>query len=98
MGEFVATGAIAKRCKSPAPIAFDQGGIKLQGLSELVEIVNLALPGDRPDCSWGLVWKVPPLGSGLPKGQFPEYFVDGVAVPATSIPAETGLTTATFTS
>jgi hypothetical protein len=98
MAEFVATGAIANRFESPAPIAFDQGGIKLQGLSELVEIVNLALPGDRPDCSWGLVWKVPPLGSGLPKGQFPEYFVDGVAVPPTSIPAETGLTTATFTS
>jgi hypothetical protein len=98
MTEFVPTGAIANRFVSPAPIAFDQGGIKLQGLSELVEIVNLALPGDRPDCSWGLVWKVPPRGSGLPKGQFPEYFVDGVAVPATSIPAETGLTTATFTS
>jgi hypothetical protein len=96
-GQFAAKGAIENRFNSPAPVAFDQGGIKLQGVSELVEITNLAILGDRPDCSWGLVWKVPPRGSGFLTGQFPEYFVDGVAAPASSIPAETGLATATFT-
>jgi hypothetical protein len=96
-GQFAAQGAIENRLQKGAPIAFDQGGNKLQGISDLVEITNLAILGDRTDCSWGLVWKVPPRGSGFLTGQFPEYFVDGVAAPASSIPAETGLATATFT-
>jgi hypothetical protein len=102
-GQFAATGAIANRFKSPAPIAFNQGAIK--GFSDLVEIINLASRGDRPDCSWGLVWKVPPPGSDFfkdapgqtLKGHFPEYFVNGVAAPASKVPEETGLKTATFT-
>jgi hypothetical protein len=96
-GQFAATGAIANRFQpSEKPIYLNQGDNELRGVSDLVEIINLASVGDRPDCSWGLVWKVPPPGSGLPKGQFPEYFVNGVAAPATSIPPETGLATAKF--
>ena len=41
---------------------------------------------------------VPPdgEGSGLSKGQLPEYFVDGKATWVSKIPKETGLATATF--
>jgi len=93
-GAFGAAGAAANRFEKAVTVDFDQQGEKLRGVSDLVEISNL---GGNTSCSWGLVWREPPAGSGLLKGQFPEYFVDNVATPASSIPAETGLSAATFT-
>jgi hypothetical protein len=94
-GAFADKGTIANNFQSAAPIGFDQEGNTLRRISDLVEVVNL---GDKNNksCSWGLRWKEPPSGSGFLKGQFPEYFVDGVAVPASSIPPATGLAAATF--
>jgi hypothetical protein len=93
-GAFAATGAIANRFQSAVPIEFEQGANKLRGVSDLVEIIDL---GGNTSCSWGLVWKEPRADSDFLKGQFPEYFVNGVAAPASWIPAATGLATATFT-
>ena len=98
-GEFAATGAKANSFEKAVDIKFDspegfaENGKVLEGISNLVEVINL---GDSNTCSWGILWKEPPEGSGLSKGQLPEYFVDGKATWVSKIPKETGLATATF--
>lgn len=90
-GEFAATGAKAK-FREAAAIDFKQEGKELNGISDLVEVVNL---GDSNTCSWGLLWNEPKR-TGLSNGQFPEYFVNGEAKAASDVPQETGLATAIF--
>jgi hypothetical protein len=63
------------RLDGPGP--FGKTRIDLKGISDLVEITYL---GDGKTCAWGLLWKEPPAGSGFRKGEFPEYFEDGLAV------------------
>ena len=96
-GQFTAQGAIENRLHKGAPIAFDQGGNKLQGISDLVEITNLAILEIVLTVLGDLFGRYHREIRVSLRGQFPEYFVDGVAAPASSIPAETGLATATFT-
>ena len=39
-----------------SPEGFDEKGKVLEGISDLVEVINL---GDSNTCSWGLRWKEP---------------------------------------
>jgi hypothetical protein len=91
-GEFAATGAKANEFSEAASIDFKQGGKKLEGISDLVEVINL---GDSSTCSWGLIWNEPKV-AGLSKGQFPEYFKNGKAIGVFDVPQETGLASETF--
>jgi hypothetical protein len=84
-GAFGDKGAIANKFDTPDPVDFKApfvGGTPLRGISDLVEVINLS---DSKSCSWGLWWKAPPK-SEFVKGQLPQYFVGGNAVPNSMVP------------
>jgi hypothetical protein len=95
--EFQARGAKASAFKSAGSVEFDspkgfieiKEGLKLTGISELVEVTDL---GKGKSCSWGLLWK--DARTGFPKGKFPEYFINGTATPM--VPDQTFLAAAQF--
>jgi hypothetical protein len=95
--EFQKKGAVANIFKEGFPMDLDAPNFftdkrsVLRGISDLVEVTYL---GDGKSCSWGLLWKRPPAGSGFTIGQFPQYFENGVAVP--TVPDETTLTRQEF--
>src|SRR4051812_18415148 len=68
-GAFARAGAATNSFQSANDIAFDQGDKKqiLAGISDLVQVIDLS---GANSCSWGLLWKDPPTGSGFLKGNF----------------------------
>jgi hypothetical protein len=95
-GEFAEFGAIANKFNGSS-INLSHKGKKWDGsaldepvnISDLVTIVDLT--EEYHTCSWGLQWKP---GSGFLNGHFPEYFQNGKAVAASSVPK--GLSNSTW--
>ena len=89
-GRFDLRGAATPSCMNE-PLKFDQHGVPLTGFERFVETTMVGRSGS---CSFGLKWK-----GSQPVG-FPQYFKQEgdkmVAVPASQVPAETGLPTQTF--
>lgn len=89
-GAFDPAGAITPKCTN-SPLKFDYHGIPMVGFKAFVET---AMVGGSGSCAYGLKWNS--------TAGFPQYFKrrgkEMVAVPASQVPATTGLATQKFAS